>query len=92
MIIFDCLKEIDSSAGDRIDNRATLSPNRRKHGKALESMGEETLEKQIAKMINRQLANENKKFTQQISLLQDSTKEIRDYAKEEAEKVREEMQ
>ena len=43
-------------------------------------------------MINRQLVNENQKVNQQLNLLQDSAKEIRDYAKEENEKLRLEMQ
>ena len=42
-------------------------------------------------MINRQLLNTNTKVTQQITLLQESAGEIKDYAKEELDKVREEM-
>ena len=36
--------------------------------------------------------NENERVNQEITLLQDSQKGIRDYAKEELDKVREEMQ
>ena len=55
-------------------------------------MSRESLETQIAKMIKRQLHKENTKVNQQLTLLQSSAKEIRDYAKEELDKVRDEMQ
>lgn len=58
---------------------------------SFEQLSTESLEAQIAKMINRQLLNTNTKVTQQITLLQESAGEIKDYAKEELDKVREEM-
>lgn len=47
--------------------------------------------KGIEKSVSRFVTEENKKVTSRVNLMQESLKEIRDYAKEEISKVRQEM-
>lgn len=54
--------------------------------------GNHDMVKGIEKTVSKFVCDETKKVTSTVSLLQDNLKEIRDYAKEELEKVRREMQ
>ena len=46
----------------------------------------------MADLISRQVKVEGEKAEKEVKMLTDTTKEIRDYCREELEKVREEMQ
>lgn len=93
-IVFDCLKDLSKASSDidvgklgTFKTRTTAEIAVRHENTA----SEESLEKQIAKMISRQITNENSKTNKKTALLQENLREMRDYAKEEFDKVREEL-
>ena len=75
-----------------LDLVPTIIDMREDEDKSEDIVDSDKLEVQIAKMINRQLQNENKQVNHRLHLLEQTNQEIRDYAKEEAEKMRTEMQ